>query len=140
MEQDLQNGKPAKASLDKRVAPILTPDSQAAMKWLAEQAREYVGQWVVLDGERLIRRADDLKVAITECEALIAENVNQRTKNFATLAKLMAEAALWREESRGGHFRADFPTPNDEQWDKHSAQTAGQKIFSIAKTSEANYI
>ena len=65
-----------------------------------------------------------------------AENVNQRTKNFVTLAKLMAEAALWREESRGGHFRTDFPTRNDEQWDKHSAQTAGQEISAIEKISE----
>ena len=84
----------------------------------------------------LIRRAADLKVAITECEALLAENVNQRTKNFATLAKLMAEAALWREESRGGHFRADFPARNDEQWDKHSAQTSGQETSAIEKISE----
>ena len=84
----------------------------------------------------LIRRADDLKLAITECEALLAENVNQRTKNFATLAKLMAEAALWREESRGGHFRADFPTRNDEQWGKHSAQTLRQEISAIEEISE----
>ena len=84
----------------------------------------------------LIRRAADLQSAITECEALLAENVNQRTKNFATLAKLMAEAALWREESRGGHFRADFPTRNDEQWGKHSAQTLRQEISAIEEISE----
>ena len=60
MEQDLQNGKPAKASLDKRVPPIpAPPNSQAAMKWLAEHAREYVGQWVALDGERLIAHGTD---------------------------------------------------------------------------------
>lgn len=25
--------------------------------------------------------------------------------------------ALGREESRGSHFREDFPTRNDEEWD-----------------------
>ena len=50
----------------------------------------------------------------------------------------MAEAALWREESRGGHFRTDFPTRNDEEWDKHSAQMSGQEISSIEKISEEN--
>ncbi len=59
LEQDLQNGKPTKTPLDKRVAPIPTPDSQAAMKWLAEHAKEYIGQWVALDGERLIAHGED---------------------------------------------------------------------------------
>lgn len=34
------------------------------------------------------------------------------------LAVLVARAALTRSESRGGHFRADFPTP-DNLWRKH---------------------
>ncbi len=84
----------------------------------------------------LIRRAADLKSAITECEALLAENVNQRTKNFATLAKLMAEAALWREESRGGHYREDFSHRDDAKWDTHSAQVLGNEISAIDKISE----
>jgi succinate dehydrogenase / fumarate reductase, flavoprotein subunit len=29
-------------------------------------------------------------------------------------------AALHREESRGGHFREDFPDRNDEKFMKHS--------------------
>jgi L-aspartate oxidase len=84
----------------------------------------------------LIRRASDLKSAITECEALLAENVNQRTKNFVTLAKLMAEAALWREESRGGHYREDFPQRDDAKWDTHSAQVLGNEISAVEKINE----
>lgn len=36
------------------------------------------------------------------------------------LAKVMSVAALHREESRGGHFREDFPSRDDEKFMKHS--------------------
>jgi L-aspartate oxidase len=84
----------------------------------------------------LIRRAEDLKVAVAELTRLAEENINQRTRNFATLARLMAEAALWREESRGGHYREDFPNRDDQQWQMHSAQQEGQPIQAIDRISE----
>ncbi len=40
-------------------------------------------------------------------------------RNMLTVAELMALAAELREESRGAHYRADFPEPNDAQWHKH---------------------
>lgn len=84
----------------------------------------------------LIRRAEDLKTAVEELTKMCEENVNQRTHNFATLARLMAEAALWREESRGGHYREDSPNRNDQYWRVHSAQQAGQAIRAIDRVSE----
>jgi L-aspartate oxidase len=84
----------------------------------------------------LIRRAAELKTAVDELSKLAAdENVNRRTRNFATLGRLMAEAALWREESRGGHYRADFPRRDDEHWRVHSAQQLSRPITSIKSIS-----
>jgi len=42
-----------------------------------------------------------------------------RTRNLLTVARLIARAALRREESRGGHFRADFPLRDDIHWQVH---------------------
>jgi L-aspartate oxidase len=36
-----------------------------------------------------------------------------------TVARLIARAALRREESRGGHFRSDHTGRDDERWRVH---------------------
>jgi L-aspartate oxidase len=42
-----------------------------------------------------------------------------RRANLLTVARLVARAALRREESRGAHFRADFPARDDLHWKIH---------------------
>jgi L-aspartate oxidase len=44
-----------------------------------------------------------------------------RRFNLLTVARLIARAALRREESRGGHYRADFPERDDLHWKVHFA-------------------
>jgi fumarate reductase (CoM/CoB) subunit A len=38
--------------------------------------------------------------------------------NLLLLARLESAACLAREESRGGHYRQDFPAQNDKEWSK----------------------
>jgi L-aspartate oxidase len=40
-------------------------------------------------------------------------------QNMLTVARLMIRAALERTESRGVHFRSDFPRRDDAQWQRH---------------------
>jgi len=70
----------------------------------------------------IIRTADGLKEAIGELDRLRQRAPNRSTLNFITVACLIAEAALARQESRGAHYRADFPERNDELWQRHSVQ------------------
>ncbi len=42
-------------------------------------------------------------------------------QNMLTVGRLMIEAALERQETRGAHFRVDFPDTDDEHWHRHIA-------------------
>ncbi len=43
--------------------------------------------------------------------------------NLVTIARLIARAALRRQESRGGHYRTDFPARDDLHWKIHMFET-----------------
>jgi L-aspartate oxidase len=79
----------------------------------------------------LFRTRDGLQDAVTRLERAYAaarirlradplDSDSWRYFNLVTVARLIARAALRREESRGGHFRADFPERNDREWRFHA--------------------
>lgn len=45
-----------------------------------------------------------------------------RAFNLLTVARLIAVAALRREESRGGHYRSDFPDRDDVHWKRRVSE------------------
>ena len=86
---------------------------------------------------QVFRTADTLQTALDDIAALEARYANisiqDKGKRFnldlleavelgflLQLAKVMTVAALHRNESRGGHFREDFPERDDENFMKHS--------------------
>lgn len=91
-------------------------------------------QQLVVDSVGQVRRADRLCQALDRLDALesrfdgigvLGGTVRERfeclrlsleTRNLIQVARLLGTAALQREESRGGHFRLDFPERNDEKF------------------------
>jgi L-aspartate oxidase len=80
----------------------------------------------------ILRDAGSLNRALHEFEQISQGNLSVSSRNFVTLAKLVAAAALWREESRGGHFRNDY-AERDEKWRVHSIQKINAEIASSEK-------
>jgi L-aspartate oxidase len=62
---------------------------------------------------------DELKRQLPIYETCLTKREEYEFANLLTLAMLTTEAALNREESRGGHFREDFPEKDDRNWRKH---------------------
>lgn len=61
----------------------------------------------------VVRSAASLARALGTIEDLLADPRDPRLLNALTTARLIAVAALMREESRGGHFRSDHPEPRE---------------------------
>ncbi|WP_246031602.1 FAD-binding protein [Salibacterium salarium] len=80
----------------------------------------------------LVRNAKDLEYAVDQLSVL-EDRVNRvsvkgsrkynltwqellNVRNLVSVAKMVAGSALMRKESRGSHYREDYPESNDENW------------------------
>lgn len=83
----------------------------------------------------LVRSGDGLKKAIARLHEIPDTTRSHSTRrdfeirSIHTVARLIAEAALAREESRGGHYRNDFPQRDDLHFAKHSIQSRFRDIY-----------
>ncbi len=68
----------------------------------------------------ILRSRAALQRALREFRQIADAPLGTTSRNFLTLATLIASSALWREESRGAHFRTDYPARDDERWRVHS--------------------
>lgn len=83
------------------------------------------------------REAEGLKQALNTLADLErnAKGVSRSFLNMTTAGSFVAAAALMREESRGGHFRTDFPKPNPN-W-AHNTKMNIDKMLDIRRQHSA---
>jgi fumarate reductase flavoprotein subunit len=77
-------------------------------------------------GEELALAVDELKALLEDCDRIVLRSkvpgMNPelsfalRIKNMVKLALVTAQGAFARTESRGAHFRTDFPLRDDSKW------------------------
>lgn len=103
-------------------------------------------QSVMMDKCSVFRKEDELKELLTEIESLKERyskiSISDRSETFntelleavelghmITLSEVIAKSALQRTESRGAHYREDYPKRDDQNWLKHTfAFLSGKEI------------
>jgi L-aspartate oxidase len=96
---------------------LATPAVAAALAQIRDLMWRHVG---------IMRNGKELSAAIAFLENMklpLSEHPGRHDyelANLHTLASLMARSALAREESRGSHYRSDFPYRDDDLFQKHS--------------------
>ena len=81
----------------------------------------------------IVREGKRLRTAISRLQEISAQFVPPSTrrgweaKNILEAGLLICRSALAREESRGAHYRTDYPFHNDQKFLKHSV-IVGEKI------------
>jgi succinate dehydrogenase / fumarate reductase flavoprotein subunit len=117
------------AEVDKLVAESLASLDRGATGE-SPYAIQYALQDVMQDNVGIVRRAEEMKKALENIETLKQRaakagvpgnreyNPGWHTcidlQNLLTISEAIARAALDRQESRGGHFRDDYPTKSKE--------------------------
>ena len=81
---------------------------------------------IMWDKVGIVRDAKGLEEALASLGEIAARPLNTRSWNFVTLARLVAEAALSRRESRGAHYRKDYPERDDVSFQRHTLQ---QRVY-----------
>lgn len=97
--------------------------------WLPRELSKEVRQ-IVSDELGVLRDADGLQKAKESLEKLLRIKLNNNfglpcdpgmmeyigAKNMLTNARIIAHSAYIRQESRGAHYRLDYPAQDDNQW------------------------
>ncbi len=104
-------------TLDALALPGLRPAEGPSLDRPALQAMMWDDVGIVRDGEPLERA----RARLAAGQALLPEagdRPSHELVNLVLCGRLAVEAALQREESRGAHYRHDFPEPREE-WRRH---------------------
>jgi len=98
---------------DQRVPGLVPGDTRPAL------------QQVMTERVGVLRSREGLAGAVAALDGLAAHDTDRagvpawETTNLLTVSRALTEAALRREETRGSHWREDFPDRDDARWAHH---------------------
>ncbi|GIP07721.1 L-aspartate oxidase [Paenibacillus lautus] len=69
--------------------------------------------------DTLIRAAEELGRQLPLFQSMLSKREEYEFANMLIASLLVVQGALGREESRGAHYREDYPERNDSEWRKH---------------------
>lgn len=111
LEKNLEN-------LDKQTEPV---GSNKPAKLIDGAVRKEITA-TTTQGAGAVRNEKGLKQTLEKLAQISHKNTQSSStqsweaSNLLTVSTMIAQAALRREESRGSHWRSDFPQRNDERW------------------------
>ena len=108
-------GKGAEVHHQLSQRPVVKDVSTPSLSALQQLLWDKVG--IIRDKESLTEAADTL-AAWQKCQLPPTDRPSYELNNLILTGRLVTEAALLREESRGAHFRSDFPQ-SSPQWQRH---------------------
>jgi L-aspartate oxidase len=112
-------------------------DYGEAADWRIDDGTRAEVKRIMWDKVGIVRDEQSLTEALAELDCIAARPLNTRSWNFVTLARLVAEAALARRESRGAHYRSDLPDRDDENFQRHTLQRRGDSIDYLVTSGRA---
>lgn len=83
----------------------------------------------------IVRSRMGMQKAVTKLDEMAPKFAHPKTRraheaaNLQAAALLVARSALAREESRGAHYRIDYPDHDDKKFLKHSVVRGGKVVF-----------
>ncbi len=92
-------------------------------KSLQELMEEKAG--IIRCGKSLKEALEKLEEWDKILEVPLSSQEEFELRNMVTVARLITASALRREESRGAHFRSDFPATDDKKWKRHIVTKRG---------------
>jgi L-aspartate oxidase len=112
---------------------VAFPEDQAdnLMKRIRDTAWKNIG--IIRDGKELMAMIDLLSSYDEKLNSTAVTRKGLQTRNIFIISKLIVESALKREESRGAHYRSDYPEKLDFEWKVHSILKKGKPNFSVVK-------
>ena len=125
---------PSLSSYEAAIRPGQFGTLEDAEKLRSSLRRTMWGQvGVIRSGESLIRACAQLSRWSQIVSQPFSNRAALEVKNMVQVAQCVAEAALWRENSVGAHYRSDFPQAKRAGWQQHSRLSmvdgvSGQKV------------